>query len=40
VGLIGAAAVLGGVAEMSSLQVGRASRVIPITFAFDIARND
>ena len=37
VGVVGAAALLGGVAEMSSLQVGRASRVIPITFAFEIA---
>jgi hypothetical protein len=31
-GLVATAALLGGVAEMSSLQVGRASRVIPITF--------
>ena len=36
-GLVATAALLGGVAEMSSLQVGRASRVIPITFAFEIA---
>lgn len=37
VGLVGASALLGGVAEMSSLQVGRVSRVVPITFAFEIA---
>jgi drug/metabolite transporter (DMT)-like permease len=36
IGLVVAAALLGGIAEMSSLQVGRASRVIPITFAFEI----
>jgi len=35
--LVAVAAVLGGVAEMSALQVGRASRVVPITFAFEIA---
>jgi len=37
VGLVGASALLGGVAEMSSLQLGRVSRVVPITFAFEIA---
>lgn len=36
IGLVAAAALLGGIAEISSLQTGRASRVIPITFAFEI----
>jgi drug/metabolite transporter (DMT)-like permease len=37
VALVALASVVGGVAEMTSLQTGRASQVVPIAFAFEIA---